>query len=212
MKVIKSPPLFEWCTGLSRALLVSDWWIVTVFVCRRCIRGQAWFLRRIWIQTQRYQGSTSNTNTVPLYVAMGCPSRCSKWVCYVGVTTAVFLTMLLFLVLQHPATVSFQKAKADPHVSSAFEVRTRKWSLILRLIITYVFISNKCWIPLILQDKNDIKWIAEEYDTSSATKNSSVKIRDHVIATTWKDGPYLLVVKIESSKPEANWSLTGETF
>lgn len=65
---------------------------------------------------------------------------------------------------------------------------------------------------LILQDKNDIKWIAEEYDTSSATKNSSVKIRDHVIATTWKDGPYLLVVKIESSKPEANWSLTGETF
>lgn len=108
--------------------------------------------------------------------------------------------------------VSFQKAKADPHVSSAFEVRTRKWSLILRLIITYVFISNKCWIPLILQDKNDIKWIAEEYDTSSATKNSSVKIRDHVIATTWKDGPYLLVVKIESSKPEANWSLTGETF
>ncbi|XP_005737119.1 transmembrane protein 87A isoform X3 [Pundamilia nyererei] len=71
-----------------------------------------------------------------------------------------------------------KKAKADPHVSSAFE------------------------------DKNDIKWIAEEYDTSSATKNSSVKIRDHVIATTWKDGPYLLVVKIESSKPEANWSLT----
>nr|XP_004556112.1 transmembrane protein 87A isoform X3 [Maylandia zebra] len=71
-----------------------------------------------------------------------------------------------------------KKAKADPRVSSAFE------------------------------DKNDIKWIAEEYDTSSATKNSSVKIRDHVIATTWKDGPYLLVVKIESSKPEANWSLT----
>ncbi|XP_005915491.1 transmembrane protein 87A isoform X3 [Haplochromis burtoni] len=71
-----------------------------------------------------------------------------------------------------------KKAKADPHVSSAFE------------------------------DKNDIKWITEEYDTSSATKNSSVKIRDHVIATTWKDGPYLLVVKIESSKPEANWSLT----
>lgn len=78
--------------------------------------------------------------------------------------------------------------------------------------VNYVFISNKCWIPLILQDKNDIKWIAEEYDTSSATKNSSVKIRDHVIATTWKDGPYLLVVKIESSKPEVNWSLTGETF
>jgi len=41
-------------------------------------------------------------------------------------------------------------------------------------------------------------------------KNGSVNINDNVIATTWKDGPYLLVVKFESSKPEANWNLTGE--
>lgn len=41
-------------------------------------------------------------------------------------------------------------------------------------------------------------------------KNSSLNIRDNVIATTWKDGPYLLVVKIVSDKQEANWNLTGE--
>ncbi|XP_030604668.1 transmembrane protein 87A isoform X2 [Archocentrus centrarchus] len=72
-----------------------------------------------------------------------------------------------------------RKAKADPHVSSRGEV----------------------------MDKNHSKWIAEEYDNSSAMKNSSLKIRDNVIATTWKDGPYLLVVKIESSKQKANWNL-----
>ncbi|XP_034753382.1 transmembrane protein 87A isoform X3 [Etheostoma cragini] len=48
------------------------------------------------------------------------------------------------------------------------------------------------------QDENDTKWITEEYDSSTPD----------VIATTWKDGPYLLVVKIESSKPDANWNLT----
>ncbi|XP_075932879.1 transmembrane protein 87A isoform X3 [Anarhichas minor] len=52
-------------------------------------------------------------------------------------------------------------------------------------------------------DEKDPKWITEEYDS-----NSSVNIQDNVIATTWKDGPYLLVVKIVSSKPEANWNLT----
>ncbi|XP_008281202.1 transmembrane protein 87A isoform X1 [Stegastes partitus] len=57
-------------------------------------------------------------------------------------------------------------------------------------------------------DENDTKWIAEEYESSSATKNSSLSIRDNVIATTWKDGPYLLVVKIESNKQDANWNLT----
>lgn len=41
-------------------------------------------------------------------------------------------------------------------------------------------------------------------------KNSSVHINDNIIATTWKDGPYLLVVKIVSSKQDANWNLTGE--
>ncbi|XP_051233279.1 transmembrane protein 87A [Dicentrarchus labrax] len=51
-------------------------------------------------------------------------------------------------------------------------------------------------------DENDTKGIMEEYD------NSSLHIRDNVIATTWKDGPYLLVVKIVSSKQDANWNLT----
>ncbi|XP_031732624.1 transmembrane protein 87A isoform X1 [Anarrhichthys ocellatus] len=52
-------------------------------------------------------------------------------------------------------------------------------------------------------DEKDPRWITEEYDS-----NSTVNIQDNVIATTWKDGPYLLVVKIVSSKPEANWNLT----
>ncbi|KAM6922408.1 transmembrane protein 87A isoform 1-T1 [Lycodopsis pacificus] len=52
-------------------------------------------------------------------------------------------------------------------------------------------------------DEKDGRWITEEYDS-----NSSVNIQDDVIATTWKDGPYLLVVKILSSKPEAHWNLT----
>lgn len=43
-------------------------------------------------------------------------------------------------------------------------------------------------------------------------KNGSVNIKDNIIATTWKDGPYLLVVKIVSSKQDAKWNLTGEIF
>eukprot|EP00064_Thunnus_orientalis_P002585 superscaffoldBa00000195_g2592 len=58
-----------------------------------------------------------------------------------------------------------------------------------------------------LKDENENRWITEEYDSSSS-KNSSVNIRDNVIATTWKDGPYLLVVKIVSNKSDANWNLT----
>lgn len=51
------------------------------------------------------------------------------------------------------------------------------------------------------QDINATKLITEEYD-----RNSSIK--DNVIATTWKDGPYLLVVKIMSTRQDANWNLT----
>ncbi|GAA6213925.1 transmembrane protein 87B isoform X2 [Lates japonicus] len=58
------------------------------------------------------------------------------------------------------------------------------------------------------ESETDTKWITEEYDSSSTTKNSSVNIQDNVIATTWKDGPYLLVVKIVSSNQDANWNLT----
>ncbi|XP_071337081.1 transmembrane protein 87A isoform X2 [Trachinotus anak] len=59
-----------------------------------------------------------------------------------------------------------------------------------------------------LPDENDTRWLTEEYDSSSSVKNGSVNIKDHIIATTWKDGPYLLVVKIVSNKPDANWNLT----
>lgn len=65
-----------------------------------------------------------------------------------------------------------------------------------------------CNTFVILQDEKDTKLITEEYDSSS--KNSTVHIKENVIATTWKDGPYLLVVKIVSSKQDANWNLTGE--
>ncbi|KAM9847327.1 transmembrane protein 87A [Aulostomus maculatus] len=56
-------------------------------------------------------------------------------------------------------------------------------------------------------DENETRWITEEYD-SSAAKNSSVNLKDNVIATTWKDGPYLLVVRILPSKQDAHWNLT----
>ncbi|XP_074532184.1 transmembrane protein 87A [Halichoeres trimaculatus] len=56
-------------------------------------------------------------------------------------------------------------------------------------------------------DEKEKQWITEEYDDGSM-KNSSLKIKDNVIATTWKDGPYLLVVKVVSTKQEANWNLT----
>ncbi|XP_068424543.1 transmembrane protein 87A [Clinocottus analis] len=56
-------------------------------------------------------------------------------------------------------------------------------------------------------EEKDSGLITEEYDRSNVN-NSNLNIRDNVIATTWKDGPYLLVVKIVSSKQDANWNLT----
>lgn len=68
-------------------------------------------------------------------------------------------------------------------------------------------------LSVVLQDDNDTKRTTEEYDSTTNTKNSSVKMKDNVIATTWKDGPYLLVVKIESSRPlDAAWNLTSEVL
>ncbi|XP_062422649.1 transmembrane protein 87A isoform X2 [Pungitius pungitius] len=60
----------------------------------------------------------------------------------------------------------------------------------------------------IRKDEKDTWSIREEYDTSSNANKSSANIQDNVIATTWRDGPYVLVVKIVSSKPNANWNLT----
>ncbi|XP_047208240.1 transmembrane protein 87A isoform X1 [Girardinichthys multiradiatus] len=49
-------------------------------------------------------------------------------------------------------------------------------------------------------EKSDPEWISAEYNTNST--------RENVIATTWRDGPYLLVVKVISNTKEANWNLT----
>ncbi|CAG6017491.1 unnamed protein product [Menidia menidia] len=57
-------------------------------------------------------------------------------------------------------------------------------------------------------DENPAKWMTEEYDSSGTASNGSMSVKDNVIATTWRDGPYLLVVKIASSKEEANLNLT----
>ncbi|XP_051935571.1 transmembrane protein 87A isoform X1 [Hippocampus zosterae] len=58
-------------------------------------------------------------------------------------------------------------------------------------------------------DENDIRWITEEFDSGTVANSSTVvKNKDNIIASTWKDGPYLLVVKIVSSKQDANWNLT----
>ncbi|KAJ8359825.1 hypothetical protein SKAU_G00163500 [Synaphobranchus kaupii] len=50
------------------------------------------------------------------------------------------------------------------------------------------------------QDENYTRWIMEESQQQS--------IPHDVIATTWRDGPYLLVVSVKSSNPEANWNLS----
>ncbi|KAK2824152.1 hypothetical protein Q5P01_021327 [Channa striata] len=56
--------------------------------------------------------------------------------------------------------------------------------------------------------QGDDKEITEEYDSSDTAKNHSLEIKDNVIATTWKDGPYLLVVKFLSTKQDVKWNLT----
>ncbi|KAM8858809.1 transmembrane protein 87A isoform 2-T2 [Spinachia spinachia] len=57
-------------------------------------------------------------------------------------------------------------------------------------------------------DEQDTWLITEEYDSGGDANKSSANIQDNVIATTWRDGPYLLVVQIVSSKQNANWNLT----
>ncbi|XP_056465597.1 transmembrane protein 87A [Gadus chalcogrammus] len=52
--------------------------------------------------------------------------------------------------------------------------------------------------------ENYTRWLTEEI----VNVNKSVKPKDDVIASTWKDGPYLLVVSIKSNKPDVKWNLT----
>lgn len=100
----------------------------------------------------------------------------------------------------------FQKAKADPRpVSHPTENEAPVRCALKEYWQIYIVLTG-C---VTLQVENDMRWISEEYDSSSTTKNNSRSVQENVIATTWKDGPYLLVVKIVSSKQDANWNLTG---
>ncbi|XP_063048043.1 transmembrane protein 87A isoform X2 [Engraulis encrasicolus] len=51
-----------------------------------------------------------------------------------------------------------------------------------------------------IQSANYTSWLEEEVEKQGGLPD--------VIATTWRDGPYLLVVNITSSKPESDWNLT----
>uniref|UniRef100_A0AAV2JPF4 Transmembrane protein 87A n=1 Tax=Knipowitschia caucasica TaxID=637954 RepID=A0AAV2JPF4_KNICA len=55
-------------------------------------------------------------------------------------------------------------------------------------------------------DSNYSRLILEEYESKKET-DGSVGVKDNVIATTWRDGPYLLVVKILANT-NSNWNLT----
>lgn len=46
------------------------------------------------------------------------------------------------------------------------------------------------------------------FTSSSVAEAGSYGPMEHVIATTWRDGPYLLVVQTSSTKQDANWNLT----
>ncbi|XP_070834054.1 transmembrane protein 87A isoform X1 [Chaetodon trifascialis] len=61
-----------------------------------------------------------------------------------------------------------------------------------------------------IMEVKDTRWLTEEYDDSSSSsmRNGSLNIKDNVIATTWKDGPYLLVVKFVTSQQDVSWNLT----
>lgn len=83
-------------------------------------------------------------------------------------------------------------------------------SCVLHCIMHITPFQNKCWFnPTQGSDENYTRWTMEEYDKVGGVKNGSVSLKHDVIATTWKDGPYLLVVVIKSNKQEANWNLTG---
>ncbi|XP_077438360.1 transmembrane protein 87B isoform X6 [Vanacampus margaritifer] len=56
-------------------------------------------------------------------------------------------------------------------------------------------------------DQRDIIWLTEEHEGGTVT-NRSTMVKNNVIVSTWKDGPYLLVVKIVPDQKDANWNLT----
>ncbi|XP_073776444.1 transmembrane protein 87B isoform X1 [Danio rerio] len=54
--------------------------------------------------------------------------------------------------------------------------------------------------------ENDLE--DDSFTSSSVAETGTFKPKDHVISTTWRDGPYLLVVKINPSRQDVNWNLT----
>ncbi|XP_068597332.1 transmembrane protein 87A [Brachionichthys hirsutus] len=54
---------------------------------------------------------------------------------------------------------------------------------------------------------DNIRLLTEEY-VNERSGSVGFNTRDDVIATTWKDGPYLLVIKVASNRQDANWNLT----
>ncbi|XP_051946177.1 transmembrane protein 87A-like isoform X1 [Xyrauchen texanus] len=48
----------------------------------------------------------------------------------------------------------------------------------------------------------------DTFTSSPLADTGTSRAKDHVIAKTWRDGPYLLVVAIQPSKQDVNWNLT----
>ncbi|KAA0718346.1 Transmembrane protein 87A [Triplophysa tibetana] len=49
---------------------------------------------------------------------------------------------------------------------------------------------------------------ADSFTSSPDAEAGTYRTKDNVIATTWRDGPYLLVVELHPSKQDVNWNLT----
>ncbi|XP_057198694.1 transmembrane protein 87A isoform X1 [Triplophysa rosa] len=49
---------------------------------------------------------------------------------------------------------------------------------------------------------------ADRFTSSPDAEAGTYRTKDNVIATTWRDGPYLLVVALHPSKQDVNWNLT----
>lgn len=131
-------------------------------------------------------------------------------------------SVMLILVHNDTVTLCLQKAKGRPRLVTAGRLSVR-WALFFKFYSSPVD-SKKCLFSITdlgyqedilhklfvnLRQENDTSWLTDELEHKSSSKNGSVNIGNDVIATTWKDGPYLLIVKIVSSKPESTWSLNG---
>ncbi|TTI76918.1 Transmembrane protein 87A [Bagarius yarrelli] len=95
-----------------------------------------------------------------------------------------------------------QKSQAEPRTVEPQRelIHVRLCIMEVRLILMLTNISNISNISCSCQDGNYTTWLTAEVQPGE--KN------DHVIATTWRDGPYLLVVLIQTNKKDIDWNLT----